>query len=108
LLSGITLENFKAFEAQSVELRPITVIVGPNNSGKSSLLAPVRLLVQTIQSFDYSVPLLLDGPLGDFGTFRDVVYGNEVRRRIGIRVAINEPERRFRRPLPSDQRPPAN
>jgi AAA15 family ATPase/GTPase len=40
MLKSITLQNFKSFgDAQEVPLEPITVLVGPNNSGKSNLLS---------------------------------------------------------------------
>ena len=100
MISKIGLENFRAFQAEELDLAPITVLLGPNNSGKSSLIAPVRLLVQTLESFDVNVPLLLDGPLGDFGTYRDVVYGNDRRRRIKIEMGIRRPLRRRRRIAP--------
>ena len=64
----------------------MTFLLGPNNSGKSSILAAIRLLAQTEISADSRVPLLLEGPLGDFGTYRDIVFGNHRGRpfRIGI------------------------
>jgi len=96
LITKLGLENFRAFQDEAVELKPVTVILGPNNSGKSSLIAAIRLLVQTLGSFDYKVPLLLDGLLGDFGTYRDVVYGNDRRRRIRIVIRIRRHPRRRR------------
>ncbi len=87
MLAQIKLTDFKAFQTASLNLRPITVLIGPNNSGKSSLLAGVRLLAQTIQSRDPGLPLLLDGPLGDFGTYRDLVYGNHRGRPFGLEFA---------------------
>jgi len=57
----LNLKNFKAFEKLSIELKPLTFLLGPNNSGKSSILAALRLLNQTVESRDSSVSLLLDG-----------------------------------------------
>lgn len=40
MLKSISLQNFKSFgERQTVPLEPISVLVGPNNSGKSSFLS---------------------------------------------------------------------
>jgi predicted ATPase len=40
MLRSITLQNFKSFGVlQKIPLEPITVLVGPNNSGKSNLLS---------------------------------------------------------------------
>lgn len=88
MLRNIGLKNFKAFENESFEIKPITVFLGPNNSGKSSVLASTRMLSQTLQSYDVSVPLLLNGSLGDFGTYKDVVFKNSKRRYIEIEFTL--------------------
>lgn len=96
MLARLDLENFRAFEREHLNLSPITVFVGPNNSGKSSILASLRLLVQTLQSLDYQVPLLLNGALGDFGTYKDVVFGNDRRHRLQIGLSVRRPAGRRR------------
>jgi len=52
-LTSLSVRNFRAFERQSVDLAPLTVFVGPNNAGKSSLVSAIRALAQTIQSPDW-------------------------------------------------------
>jgi predicted ATPase len=93
MITKLNLTNFKAFESANVTLKPITIFLGPNNSGKSSVLAPFRMLSQTIQSYDPTVPLLLNGIMGDFGTYKDVVYANKKARHIEINCKI-KPKRR--------------
>lgn len=45
MLTSITLQNFKSFgEEQTIPLEPITVLVGPNNSGKSNLVSLARFI----------------------------------------------------------------
>ncbi|MGP2543324.1 AAA family ATPase [Yersinia sp. 2541 StPb PI] len=87
MISKISAKNFKAFESLDVEIRPITLFLGPNNSGKSSTLALPRLLAQTLQSYDNSIPLLLNGYMGDFGTYKDVIYGNNIRKEMEISIS---------------------
>ncbi len=49
MLKSITLKNFKSFGSpQEVLLEPITVLVGPNNSGKSNLLSVGRLVREVL------------------------------------------------------------
>lgn len=90
MINGLELGDFKAFRSQRIELKPLTILVGENNSGKSSVIAAIRLLAQTVQSADLSVPLLFDGAFGDFGSFRDVVHGNHRGRpmHLGLTVPI--------------------
>jgi len=90
MLSKLYLKNYKAFEGESFEVKPITMILGPNNSGKSSVLSAARVLSQTITSYGISVPFLLNGGLGNFGTYKDVVYGNSKRKHIEISFSIKE------------------
>jgi AAA domain, putative AbiEii toxin, Type IV TA system len=44
LFTSLRLVNFKRFESFSIKLREGNVLVGPNNSGKSSILDAFRLL----------------------------------------------------------------
>ena len=45
--------NFRSIvDSGWVDVRPITIFIGPNSSGKSSLFAPLLLLKQTLESGD--------------------------------------------------------
>lgn len=84
MIKNLTATNFRSFRHLNAELAPITLFVGPNNSGKSSAISIIRLLSQTAESNDPNVRLLLDGALGDFGTYKDLVFGNVTRRHLEI------------------------
>jgi predicted ATPase len=43
LLTKVRIENFKRFEQLDVELKPLDCLVGPNNSGKTTLLQAMAL-----------------------------------------------------------------
>ena len=42
MIQQVTIRNFRALKEVSVELRPLTVLVGPNDSGKSSFLQAIH------------------------------------------------------------------
>jgi predicted ATPase len=44
MIQSLSIRNFKALREVDVELRPLTVIVGPNASGKSSILQAIAIL----------------------------------------------------------------
>ena len=44
MLTRIEIDGFKTFESFSLDLRPLTAIVGPNASGKSNLFDALRFL----------------------------------------------------------------
>ncbi len=44
VITELSLTNFRCFEQHRVDLRPMTVIVGRNNAGKSTLVEALRLV----------------------------------------------------------------
>jgi len=95
MLTKIGAENYRSFQALDVDLAPITLFVGPNNSGKSSVISIVRLLSQTLESHDPNVRLLLNGSLGDFGTYKDLVHGNQTKKHLKVSFEIRPSNKEF-------------
>ena len=78
MLTHLRLENFKAWhDTGQVVLKPLTLLLGTNSSGKSSLTQALLLLKQTVQSPDRTIHLNLGGDeandLFNFGGFEDVL-----------------------------------
>lgn len=73
-LARLSLENYKCFrDRQSVELAPITVVLGRNNSGKSALVRSPMVLATGIHN-DTPLPFDLE-QLGDTAPdFVDLVH----------------------------------
>lgn len=67
-ITRIAVEGFKSLASKAdVEIRPITVLAGANSSGKSSLMQPLLLMKQTLESdFTAAGPFLLSGPYLQF------------------------------------------
>ena len=59
LLTKVCVENFKRFEKLEVELQPLDCLVGPNNSGKTTLL-------QALALFDFCVHHCLNKKNGGY------------------------------------------
>lgn len=79
MIDEISLSNFKAWkDSKPVELAPVTMLLGTNSSGKSTLLQSLLLLKQTAASPDRSIHLNLGGDeindLFNFGDFDTVIY----------------------------------
>lgn len=76
-------KNFRGFsDTGLIRIAPLTVIIGANNSGKSSLLAPFILMQQTIQSKDPKTALVTRGTHADIGFYKDYSYLHDVKRDI--------------------------
>jgi hypothetical protein len=57
MLNRIALRHFRGFKALDVELRPVTVFMGRNSSGKTSVLHAVRMALEALQiGFAESTP----------------------------------------------------
>lgn len=75
MIKSYSVENFKCFkDQQSINLKPITVLLGCNSSGKTSIIQALLLIKQTLEVvYSYS-PLVLNGKYVDLGWFRDISY----------------------------------
>lgn len=73
MLSSWTVENFKSIGGRlTLPLSPITILVGANSSGKSSIIQSMLLIKQTLQYTTADRPIALNGPLLKLGAFDDV------------------------------------
>ena len=50
MLTNIRLRNFKAFkDTGDISIAPLTVLTGPNSSGKSAIIRAMMALRQTVE-----------------------------------------------------------
>ena len=74
-LLSLTVERFKSFEAPTrVDFAPLTIILGRNNCGKSSLIQSMLLLKQTLNDPRPDVMLRLEGVVEAFN-LRELTFG---------------------------------
>ena len=72
LLRRVRLQNFKSVRQQDVPLGQLTLLVGENSSGKSSILQALRLLQQAARAASPGDAFPLNGELISVGTIDDV------------------------------------
>ena len=85
-------KNFRAFKDTGwVKFPALTVLIGPNNSGKTSVIAPLLMLSQTAASPDTSTPLVTRGQLSDAGMLKDFVHDHDLTKNLffGLRYHIH-------------------
>lgn len=62
-ITELMVQGFKSIADQKrIEIRPLTLLAGANSSGKSSMMQPLLLMKQTLESTYDPGPLLLNGP----------------------------------------------
>jgi predicted ATPase len=67
IIDQISVAGFKSInQEQSLEIRELTILAGANSSGKSSIIQPLLLMKQTIESPYDPGPLLLHGANAKF------------------------------------------
>jgi predicted ATPase len=92
-LRSWTVEGFKSIVSATVELRPLTIVVGANSSGKSSLLQSILLAAQAASIGVRGNVLPMHGPLVSVGSYDDAVSAvTRKRRRIAIGGSLNLPQ----------------
>ena len=90
MLTRLDLRLFKCFEVLRLPLAPLTLLSGPNSSGKSSVVQSLVLLHQTMREHEWSTRLALNGAGVQLGTVVDVV--DEVNGRTGFEIGVTADE----------------
>ncbi|MBL8913174.1 MAG: AAA family ATPase [Archangium sp.] len=96
MIDWLELTNFRGFgKSTRLELKPFTVLVGRNSAGKSTPVAALLALKQTLEdpTFGAAFPFLrLSGSQIDLGAFADVVHGHSRNRQIQFSFGFDRDE----------------
>jgi len=88
MFTQLRVKNFKAWQGEHrVELAPLSLFLGTNSAGKTSLLQMLLLLKQTAESPDRRQHLNLGGQPGDvlhFGAYKEIVSGHDLKRELAF------------------------
>lgn len=88
MIKTMRLQNFKAFEdTGDLKIKPLTVLAGPNSSGKSSILQSLLLLKQTLES-PPDTELSLDGRFLQFSELSELTFGKPRRSDCEVRFTF--------------------
>lgn len=88
----IQWNNFRGIKMPTeLEIAPLTLIIGRNNVGKSSLYAPLLMLRQTLDATQPDTALLGRGEWADVGTFKDYVSEHDVSRSLSLSFSLRRP-----------------
>lgn len=84
MISSLELKNFKSLVDAKIDFRDLTLLMGPNNSGKSSVLQALGFLKQSIRANNPQT----QGIYAMLGSFKDIVFKQDGRRRIEVACYI--------------------
>jgi predicted ATPase len=89
IIHAIAVKNFKSLrDTGLLNLKPITLLVGPNSSGKTALLQTILMLKQTLESRNIETPLVLRGRYVDLSSFKDIIFRHNIKEDIEISLGI--------------------
>lgn len=79
ILGQFKISNFRCHEkTPDIELAPITLLVGPNSSGKTALIQPLLLLKQTLEpKAPLVTPVILNGNYVELGTYNEIIHDHK-------------------------------
>lgn len=85
MITGIAIENFRAFGArQQIDFRPITLLYGPNSAGKSTIINALRYVRDLLRQSQNAAP---NASALDSDQFANYVYRHDLTRTICLRIS---------------------
>jgi predicted ATPase len=84
MIQKISFQNYKAFEIGEIKLKPITILLGANSVGKSSIINLLLMLQQTANSINYKSALRLHGENVSMGECENIFRNKETDKNIVI------------------------
>lgn len=81
MLTKLTIKNYKSLENVTLTPGPLTVLVGPNASGKSNILDALELLTELIPGRKR-----IKDALAERGGYSSIVWGGDTQRNITIEI----------------------
>ena len=90
-ITAITIENFKAIkEPVRIELKPITLLFGPNSAGKSTIVQALHYAREILERQNVDPGKTMTGGKAiDLGGFKSLVYGQDLTRSITLRFDLD-------------------
>lgn len=89
-IDSLNIENFKSIQKSGeLDLKPLTLCVGPNSSGKTSLLQTLLLCKQTLVSRNVETPLIINGKYFDFKSFINILHKHKKTNELNLKFKLN-------------------
>ena len=88
MIQKVLFKNYKAFESGELKINPITILLGANSVGKSSIINLLLMLKQTANSSGYKSALRLHGENVSLGENKNIFRNQDITNNIEIGFEI--------------------
>lgn len=92
MITNLKIENFRVLNKVDLEIKPLTIIVGENGTGKSSVLKALSFLKQSCGAFPNES---FNGYYVNLGSFDDVTFGDKQSFSLTVNFSLTDQERKF-------------
>src|SRR5438270_3595608 len=91
MITAIQIENFKGIrDPVRIELKPITLLFGPNSAGKSTILHALHYAREVFERRNLDADqTAAGGKFIDLGGFRNLVHGHDLARPVILRFDLD-------------------
>ncbi|MBA7503708.1 hypothetical protein ES706_02328 [subsurface metagenome] len=92
MFESLRIKNFRSIrDSGEIKLSDLNVFVGPNNSGKSSILYALMMIKMTMESKNEDMALITSTPELDLGSYLDLIRDGNTDYRLMIKFKLNDP-----------------
>ena len=79
MIRSVTINNYKAFgfDSNTLQISPVTIVVGKNNSGKSSLLKLLSILATMSDGLSSGPIIMRNNSVSLGGRYQDLFHNND-------------------------------
>lgn len=91
MLTGIKFKNYKAFQEGYLEIKPITILLGANSVGKSSIIQLFLMLQETAIAENYKSALKLHGGFFSLGEGINLFRKKDSNNTLHFEIEFREP-----------------
>ena len=92
MLTGIDFFNYKPFKDGHIDIKPITILLGANSVGKSSLIQLFLMLQETALTDNYKSAIKLHGGFFSLGEGINLFRNKDANNTLGIAVEFKNSE----------------
>lgn len=90
MIENLILQNYKAYEDVSIPIKPLTIFLGANSVGKSSIIQMLMLLHQTAEEYrgTYTSAFKIYGEYVNVGSFDNLLRDKNVKYPLSMTICI--------------------